>query len=115
MFNIVLIILFSISGWLTSSNFNSVVASKDSEIIVVEFWAAWNSQNEYLWITDIPNVKHYRVDIENNIELMNKYSIKAIPTILIFNRGKLITQYSSDFKFRQPIFRDELIRILSGM
>jgi len=108
-------LLITVSGWLTARNFDSTVLSSDSGIVVVEFWAPWNSQNEYRWITEFDDVRHFRVDIETNERLIQQYRVKAVPTILIFEDGKLIGRFDADFKFTHPISRNELLRILDDI
>tara|TARA_R110000765_G_C18957672_1_gene609125 strand:- start:3925 stop:4302 length:378 start_codon:yes stop_codon:yes gene_type:complete len=66
------------------SNFNDKIAK---DIVVVEFWASWNSQNEFKELVKLKECNVYRVDITDNMELQMEYDVLAIPTIIIFDNG----------------------------
>lgn len=112
---VLLSLLILSGGWLNSRNFNSVVLSEDSGIVVVEFWAEWNAQNEYQWITELEYVEHYRVNIDENEQLMKRYGVRSVPTVLIFEDGTLIKRFDADFRFRHPIPRQTLLLVLDGL
>lgn len=89
-------LLFSIttSGqeWIDDKSFESTLSQgafdDDSEdIIVIEFWAAFNSANAFHdWeqINNLDGVQYYRCDISQSPKSKKKYRVRMVPTILIF-------------------------------
>lgn len=76
-----------------AENFEELISS--SKITIVDFWAPWcgpcrtqlpilekfASQNE--------DVQVVKVNVDENSELAQKYSIRSIPTILYFKDGNI--------------------------
>lgn len=64
--------------------------------VVVEFGAAWcgpcKKQLPVLaaFSNDNPDVKVVKIDIDQNRDLANKYSIRSVPTIILFSDGNRI-------------------------
>tara|TARA_Y100001963_G_C6560084_1_gene343898 strand:- start:130 stop:486 length:357 start_codon:yes stop_codon:yes gene_type:complete len=71
--------------FITSDNFNKKIAK---DIVVVEFWANWNSQNEFKELIKLKDCVIYRVDIATYMDIQMDYDISAIPTIIIFDNGE---------------------------
>ena len=69
---------------ITASNFDDKIAK---DISVVEFWAEWNSINEFKELIKLKDCNVYRIDIMNCMDIQTKYSVSAIPTIIIFDNG----------------------------
>ena len=69
---------------ITASNFDDKIAK---DISVVEFWADWNSANQFNEITKLKEASKYRVDIMHCTSLQTEYNITAIPTVVIFDNG----------------------------
>ena len=65
-------------------NFKEKIAK---DIVVVEFWAEWNAQNEFKELIKLKKCNVYRVDIVSNMDLQMDFGVEAIPTILIFDNG----------------------------
>tara|TARA_R110002020_G_scaffold287440_1_gene502901 strand:- start:1668 stop:2084 length:417 start_codon:yes stop_codon:yes gene_type:complete len=92
----ILFLLFSIKAiaqeWVNDKNFDSLISQgafdDDSEdIIVIEFWAEFNSANAFHdWeqINDLDGVEYYRCDVSQSPESKKKYRVRMVPTILIF-------------------------------
>ncbi len=58
-------------------------------IVLVEFWASFNSVNE-VNLKKIYDCKKYRVDMSQDPSLMTKHNVMAVPTVVIYHNGKEI-------------------------
>ena len=70
--------------FLSSDNFKNKLAK---DIVVVEFWAGWNAQNEFKELTKLNDCMVYRIDISKHMDIQMKYDVSAIPTVIIFDNG----------------------------
>ena len=61
-------------------------------IVVVEFWASFNSVNE-VNLKKIYDCKKYRVDMSQDPSLMAKHSVMAVPTVVIYHNGKEVKRF----------------------
>ena len=61
-------------------------------IVLVEFWASFNSLNE-VNLKKIYDCKKYRVDMSQDPGLMTKYNVMAVPTVVIYHNGKEIKRF----------------------
>ena len=68
----------------TNDTFENNIAK---DITVVEFWAGWNSANEFKELIKLKDCNVYRVDIMNCMDIQAEYNVSAIPTIIIFDNG----------------------------
>ena len=68
----------------TNETFDDNIAK---DITVVEFWAGWNSANEFKELTKLKDCNTYRIDIMNCMDIQTEYNVTAIPTIIIFDNG----------------------------
>ena len=83
---------------ITDSNFNEEVLNADLPVLV-DFWAEWcgpckmvapiveELSDEYK-----DQVKFTKVDVDENPEMAQKYGVRGIPTLLIFNGGAPVDQ-----------------------
>ncbi len=83
---------------LTDTNFDQEVIQSDLPV-VVDFTADWcgpckalkpvlnNAADTYAG-----RVKFGQVNVDNNRDTATKYMIRSIPTLLIFNNGKVVEQ-----------------------
>ena len=72
---------------------------QNDEKIVVDVWSEWcgpckimkpifesvSEKNE-------SNVQMYTLNVDNNKDITQKYNVRSIPTILSFNKGKLVNR-----------------------
>ena len=61
-------------------------------IVLVEFWASFNSVNE-INLKKIYDCKKYRVDMSQDPGLMTKHNVMAVPTVVIYHNGKEIKRF----------------------
>ena len=61
-------------------------------IVLVEFWASFNSLNE-VNLKKIYDCKKYRVDMSQDPGLMTKYNVMAVPTVVIYHNGKEVKRF----------------------
>ncbi len=81
---------------LNEKNFQNEVLSSDKPVLV-DFWAAWCGPCLMLapMIERIAEkyegkVKVGRVNVDENLSLAYRYGIRAIPTVIIFHKGKAV-------------------------
>ena len=82
---------------ITASNFDNKIAK---DISVVEFWADWNSANQFNEITKLKEASKYRVDIMHCTSLQTEYNITAIPTVVIFDNGVEKCRFNPNIMFQ---------------
>ena len=81
---------------ITDSNFDELVLQSDKPV-VVDFWAEWCAPCKALApiLDEISGeldskVAIAKVNLDDNQELAMKYSIRSIPTLLLFKGGELL-------------------------
>ena len=100
---ILLCIFFFIVGiassqdFVSSDNFNNKIAK---DVVVVEFWVEWNSSNEFAELTKLKECEKDRVDIGKCNKIQNKYSVSAVPTIIVFDNGEEKERFSPNIMFQ---------------
>ena len=82
---------------LTTDNFKTKIAK---DIVVVEFWAAWNAANQFNELPKLKDCKVYRVDITSYMDLQIDYNVEAIPTIIIFDNGEEKERFKPNIMFQ---------------
>tara|TARA_A100001037_G_C15110179_1_gene618564 strand:+ start:855 stop:1295 length:441 start_codon:yes stop_codon:yes gene_type:complete len=87
--------------FLTKESFDANV-KKPRVITIVEFWAGWNEVNQCTFLKKISGVKVFRVDMEASPDLGLKYGISVVPTILVFDGGKLREKFEGNLMFQLP-------------
>ena len=95
---------------INDNEFNKLI-SKD-EKVVIDCYAVWCGPCKMLspiideLATELSNIKFYKLNVDESEEVVNKYQIMSIPTILIFENGEL-KQKEVGFKSK-----DQLLDIL---
>jgi thioredoxin len=75
----------------TKDNFNELI---NEEKVLVQFHATWCGPCKMLMpitkgIAEEEIVKVVMVDIDENIELAQKYNIMSVPTLILFSKGEV--------------------------
>ena len=97
---------------LTEANFEKEVLGARNPVLV-QFWAGWSAPCKAMGPVlesvseDVP-VKVARVNVEHHEGLADQYGVRAVPTLLIFNRGDLQDQIvgrASEQEVREKVQR----------
>ena len=81
-------------------------------IVVVEYWAHWNTEYMVKPITELKNVKICRVNICDNIDLQLRDYIIVVPTIIFYDNGKQFKRLEADLTFELKTTKEELQKII---
>tara|TARA_Y100001938_G_C8042800_1_gene407125 strand:- start:663 stop:1064 length:402 start_codon:yes stop_codon:yes gene_type:complete len=98
----IMIIIFGCSaamgqGFINEGNFDDKIAK---DIIAVEFWAGWNSANEFAELEKLKQCEKYRVDIGANSRLQTEFSVISVPTVIIFDNGVEKERFAANIMFQ---------------
>jgi thioredoxin 1 len=91
------------------------VAVRDHPFLVVDMWAPWCGPCRMVApvIEDLSaefagRISFGKVNTDENRRIAMKYGITAIPTILLFARGRLVEQVVGAYP--KPMLRDRILR-----
>ena len=76
--------------------------------VLVDFYAEWCGPCKMLspivdeLATELTEVKFYKLNVDESDEIVRRYSVMSIPTLLIFEDGKLKTT-SVGFKSKEEL------------
>ena len=85
---------------LDSNNFQSVISTSKLPI-VIDLWAEWCGPCKMLLpIIEkvsqklLDKVNFYKVNIDENPDIAEKFNVRTIPTLLVFLDGKVVATHS---------------------
>lgn len=86
---------------LTTENFEKEVL-QESMPVLVDFWATWCMPCKMLAPTIDAIASEYagkakiaKLDVDQHKEIASKYGIMSIPTVVIFNNGEIVEQFTA--------------------
>lgn len=101
---------------LTSKNFESEV-EKSTVPVLVDFWAEWCMPCRMVAPHIDEIAKNYagklkvgKVNVDNEAELAGRFNIVSIPTLMVFNKGKVVRQQPGALPRQaiEKLFADQL-------
>ena len=78
---------------INEDSFDSFIQSDDP--VMVDFYATWCESCKGMMpilekiVAENENIKIAKVDIDENRGLVEKYGLKSIPTLMVFQKGEL--------------------------
>tara|TARA_Y100000401_G_C8294045_1_gene210326 strand:- start:574 stop:930 length:357 start_codon:yes stop_codon:yes gene_type:complete len=84
-------------NFVNSDNFKNTIAK---DIVAIEFWAAWNSSNEFSDFSKLKECSKYRVDVGKCNKIQKQYSVTGIPTVIIFENGEEKERFNPNIMFQ---------------
>ena len=118
--NLILILLLILpfisqsQNWVDDSSLDKVLNSKsafgddESQIVVIEFWAAFNEANAFTDWDKVKGVDYYRVDIGKAPKAKKEYRVRMAPTIIIFKDGVAEESFKAGLDLECPVDLEEL-------
>lgn len=99
----------------TDTTFDEIVCTKTG-VALVYFWTAWSGSCYIMTLVikrlmEEENLNVYRLDMEQNKDIPNRYQITKAPTITIFNDDELVDFVSGICSYRELAQRIDTLRV----
>tara|TARA_B100000287_G_scaffold282844_1_gene266528 strand:- start:184 stop:552 length:369 start_codon:yes stop_codon:yes gene_type:complete len=115
--NLILIIFIIISNTVYAQDFlheDDYEKKTKQGIVLVEFWASFNSVNE-VNLKKIYDCKKYRVDMSQDPNLMVKHNIMAVPTVVIYHNGKEVKRFLPGLMLKLDVDIKEIQEVIDEL
>ena len=83
---------------ITDSNFNDIISKND--VVLIDFWAEWCGPCRMIapMIEELANEFDKKavigkLNVDNNQESSIKFSVRSIPTLLVFKNGEMVDRH----------------------
>jgi len=99
--------------WITDDDFDSKISGANAygesyAVVIVEFYADFNKDNEFKEWDKLTGVKYYKCDIKKAPVAKKSYKVRMAPTIIIFTEGFAYKDYRAGLNLVCPIDLPEL-------
>jgi hypothetical protein len=112
--NLLFILLFFCSNfllaqeWITDDDFESKINGKNPygesyTIVIVEFYADFNKDNQFKDWEKLEGVKYYKCDIKKSPKAKKSFKVRMAPTIIVFAEGVEYKDYRAGLDLICPI------------
>lgn len=109
-------------SYIDYNNFEEKVLGKkafgedQSNVVVIEFWAAFNDANSFVGSEKIKDISHYyRLDVSKFPVAKKDYRIRMTPTIIIFKDGIEYAKFKAGLDLYCPVSLGELQKQINEM
>ena len=99
--------------WITDDDIDVKISGKNAygesyAVVVAEFYASFNKDNEFKDWDLLEGVKYYKCDIKKAPQAKKNYKVRMAPTIIIYLEGILHEDYRAGLDLVCPVNLVEL-------